>query len=469
MNRTLLSIGGRMLAAGLIAGVALAAFPSAATAQAVTVKVGGQNMNLNPGPIERAGRVFVPLRGIFERLGSTVVYHAGSINARKGSTTVALRIGSTQATVDGQPQYLDVAPFIVGATTYVPLRFVAQSLGANVGYDQATRVVAIQVAHGGSKGPVYPPVRPPYPPNPPPYPPPGNAVQLRAQQPAPGVRLPNRFARISAEFSRQVRGDTVRVWLDDNEITGRCTRSSSGFSYTPPAPLNFAGHTVRVTGNDLYGQYFTRSWSFTTTYPVPSPPPAGLQLRAQQPSPGSNSPDRFAVISAEFTRQVEAGSVRVLLDGNDITSRSGLSSTGFSYKPPAPLDFGSHSVRVAGRGVGGVSFDRSWSFNVIRSLPPVPQFPLTINQPPPNAAVGSTFTVQGKTVANGAVTITAGATPSSSGEFAGNTTAGPLGNFKLAVVLTTLPGQQTVTVKIMVTDPASSRTTDTTLQLRLNQ
>ncbi len=134
----------RRIAAGLIVGLSIAGSP-AAFAQQVSVTINGEPLYLNPGPIERTGRVFVPLRGIFERLGAAVVYSSGTINATKGSTTISLQIGSAQATVSGQTQTLDVAPFIVGATTYVPLRFIAQSLGANVGYDNSTRVVAINM------------------------------------------------------------------------------------------------------------------------------------------------------------------------------------------------------------------------------------------------------------------------------------------------------------------------------------
>lgn len=338
-------------------------------AQTVTVTVNGQPMYLNPGPIERAGRVFVPLRGIFERLGAAVVYSAGTINATKGSTTVSLHIGSTQATINGQPQSLDVAPFIVGATTYVPLRFVAQSLGAQVGYDSSSRVVAIQTASG-------PPPQPYPPPNPrPPYPPPN------------------------------------------------------------PRP--------------------------------PNPPPISVvNLRARQPAPDSMVNDRFVVISAEFTHRVAPGSVRIRLDGSNITSMSGVTPTSFSYKPPAPLDFGSHTVRVDGRDVGGSGFDRSWSFTVRRSGPAT--IHLTINQPSGDS-VGRSFVVQGNTVANANVVVTAGATPSTEGQFRGTTTAGPKGNFKLTVTLRTLMGQQSVTVRVRATDPDTSQSTQQTLQLRLNQ
>lgn len=350
----------RLAAGVLFAALALAGSP-VALAQQVTVTVNGEPLYLSPGPIERAGRVFVPLRGIFERLGAAVVYSAGTINATKGSTTVSLRIGSTQATVSGQPQTLDVAPFIVGASTYVPLRFIAQSLGSNVGYDASTRVVAIQMS------------RPMPPPNP-----------------------------------------------------------------RPPAPM---------------------------PPPNPPPPPA-VRLRAQQPAPGSETRDRFVVIKAEFTREVDPNSVRVWLDDANRTMQSGVSPTGFSFKPPAPLAFGNHTVRVAGRGPGGVAFDRSWSFAVLRQAPP--ELQLTIYQPAPNAAVKRNFTLSGNTVGYGRVRVTAGASPSSTGQFSGTTTAGPKGNFQLAVSLTTMPGQQTVTVRIVVTDPATEATTETTLRLRLN-
>ncbi|HLY01979.1 MAG TPA: stalk domain-containing protein [Candidatus Cybelea sp.] len=444
----------------LIIGLAIAGFPGAAQAQTVTVN--GQPLYLSPGPIVRAGRVLVPLRGIFERLGASVVYSAGTINATKGGTTVSLRIGSTQAEVSGEPTVIDVAPFIVGATTYVPLRFIAQSLGASVGYDASTRIVAIVMS-----GEVVPigPVRPPRPPRPNPVPMP--VVNLYAQQPAPGERVANRFVTISAQFTHRVEPGTVRVWLDDNNITSRSAVSANGLSYKPPAPLDAGSHRVRVAGRGGDGTTFDRSWSFAVAG-APPPPANPIDLRGRQPAPGASVNNRFIVVSAEFTRDVDPGSVRVMLDGNNITSRSGVSATGFSYKPPAPLDFGSHTVRVTGRGpAGGSPFDRSWSFSVKRAAEP--PLSLTINQPAANTPVGRSFSIQGSTVANGHVKVTAGATPSFTGQFSGSTDAGPRGNFRIGVNLSTMPGQQAVSIRVTVTDPATSRSTETTLQLRLNQ
>ncbi len=122
----------------------------AANAAAVTIVVNGATVNFDQPPEERAGRVFVPLRGVFERLGASVVYSNGQINATGNGHNVSLHIGSTQATVNGQPVAVDVAPFLVGARTLVPLRFVAQALGATVDYNNSTRVVSIN--NGGSAG-----------------------------------------------------------------------------------------------------------------------------------------------------------------------------------------------------------------------------------------------------------------------------------------------------------------------------
>jgi hypothetical protein len=293
-------------------------------------------------------------------------------------------------------------------------------------------------------------------------PPPTNGVQVGARQPSPGGRYADRFVSIGAQFSHAVDPNSVRVLLDGNDITSRSNVTRNGFSYRPPAPYGFGTHEVRVSGVDRNGRRFATSWSFTTT--GSAPPPATIVVSGRQPAPDATIDNRFAVIGANFAPPADAGSVRVRLDGNDITSRAGVSGTAFSYKPPAPLDFGSHTVRVNGRGRSGSPFESSWSFTVRRSGPP--QISLTIRQPDPNAVVGRTFTVAGTYAPNANVRVTAGASQSAAGQFSGNTTAGPRGNFQISVTLKSLMGQQSVTVRITATDPSSSQSAEKTLQLR---
>jgi len=118
----------------------------------VSVTVDGNGVDFSPAPIIQAGRVFVPLRGVFERLGASVDYSNGTIDANGNGRSISLQIGSTQATVDGQPETIDVAPFIVGASTYVPLRFVSQALGAAVNWDGTDSLVSIQTAGAPDDG-----------------------------------------------------------------------------------------------------------------------------------------------------------------------------------------------------------------------------------------------------------------------------------------------------------------------------
>jgi hypothetical protein len=140
-----------------------------ALAQAqIGININGNPVNVYPQPIMQAGRVFVPLRGVFENLGASVVYSNGQINATNATTEIALTIGSTQATVNGAPVTIDVAPFIVGQSTYVPLRFVSQALGASVYWDEGNQMVDITTSGGEAYMP--PPPIPAYEPPPVPAP-----------------------------------------------------------------------------------------------------------------------------------------------------------------------------------------------------------------------------------------------------------------------------------------------------------
>ncbi len=247
----------RLVAASIVSlGVALAATP----AFAVSVTVNGQTIPLNPPPIERAGRVFVPLRGVFQQLGASVVYEGGVINATGNGNTIGLHIGSTQATVNGNVQALDVAPFIVGASTYVPLRFVSQALGAGVNYDGTNQIVALTT--GGR--------RPPVPPQP------GGDIAassvahvLRDEQPARDATVRSTKPTIEGKFAQPVDPNSVRVMLDGLDVTHDTTRSFSGFIYAPPSPLESDRHVVVVDGHLQSGQPFADRFSFTSGTEAP--------------------------------------------------------------------------------------------------------------------------------------------------------------------------------------------------------
>jgi hypothetical protein len=236
-------------AMALLLGLALPALAN------VSIQVDGNPVSLSPAPVERAGRVFVPLRGVFEQLGATVVYENGTINATgRNGRAVSLHIGSNNASVNGQQQTLDVAPFIIGASTYVPLRFVSQALGADVNYDSSNQIVAI-TRHNNNNNVAAAPV---------PQAPSQSTIQLQSERPARDATVATGRPTIRAQFSSPVDPTTLRVMLDGQDVTDQSTLSPSGIVYAPQARLQSAQHRVRITGTDQQGLNFSRSWSFTT-------------------------------------------------------------------------------------------------------------------------------------------------------------------------------------------------------------
>ncbi len=92
-----------------------------------------------------AGRTLVPVRFVSEALGAGVGWNSETRQvtiAAKGKEIV-LHIGSSEVQVNGLQQAIDCAPVIVSDRTFVPLRFISETLGAMVGYEAATREITI--------------------------------------------------------------------------------------------------------------------------------------------------------------------------------------------------------------------------------------------------------------------------------------------------------------------------------------
>ncbi|WP_090575434.1 stalk domain-containing protein [Paenibacillus sp. OV219] len=56
---------------------------------------------------------------------------------------IVLKLGSKSAMVDSKPYKLDVAPLLLKGTTYLPLRFITEAMGAQVSWDPATKRVSV--------------------------------------------------------------------------------------------------------------------------------------------------------------------------------------------------------------------------------------------------------------------------------------------------------------------------------------
>lgn len=109
------------------------------------VKVNGKLLSLDVPPTIVEGRMLVPLRAIFEALGGSVAWDGATrtVTGTKGDTTVILQLDNNNAKVNGKDVTLDVAAIAVNGRTLVPLRFVSESLGAQVAWDGANKTAVI--------------------------------------------------------------------------------------------------------------------------------------------------------------------------------------------------------------------------------------------------------------------------------------------------------------------------------------
>lgn len=136
----------RIALIGALSMAALLPIGAASADPQIGVDVNGMPVAFNEAPpMEVNDSVLVPLRGVFEAMGATVNYDADSktISANKGKSSVILPLGSTVASVNGQSETLMAPAQVVDGTALVPLRFIAESLGAYVEWHSAQNLVTI--------------------------------------------------------------------------------------------------------------------------------------------------------------------------------------------------------------------------------------------------------------------------------------------------------------------------------------
>ncbi len=125
--------------------------------QEIAVYVDGSKIEYPSEPVIQNGTTLVPLRQTFEALSADVDWNANTktVTSTRDNTTVVLQIGNDTAYKNGTPIDLEVAPQIINGNTYVPLRFVAESFGADVQWNSADKVVYINSFYSNDYDPNY--------------------------------------------------------------------------------------------------------------------------------------------------------------------------------------------------------------------------------------------------------------------------------------------------------------------------
>lgn len=129
----------------------------------VTVHVDGEYLPSDVDPVIENGRTLVPLRAAGEAVGATVTWDQSTRTATvtKDSSTVSFTLGSINYFVNGERRVTDVPPQNISNRTMLPIRALAEAIGAEVTWNQdlldvaiTTNGTIISIPHAGLEDPV---------------------------------------------------------------------------------------------------------------------------------------------------------------------------------------------------------------------------------------------------------------------------------------------------------------------------
>jgi hypothetical protein len=121
--------------------------PSTDAATNIRLMVNGEDITSLSAPVIVNDRTLVPIRFVAEQLGADVQWdgEAYTVTIIKGNRTIFLTIGSHLVEYDNGESCIisDVAPMIINDRTYVPIRLISNAFGIGISWDDATRTVSV--------------------------------------------------------------------------------------------------------------------------------------------------------------------------------------------------------------------------------------------------------------------------------------------------------------------------------------
>ena len=134
--------------------IMLMAFTTTSFAQLpLRVVVNGDRVNFpDTEPfIDDNGRTQVPVRFVSEALGAEVGWEGSTktVTISQGDKEIKIVIGKKDYTINGEKNLMDTEALLKEDRTFVPIRFVSEGLGAKVDWDPAVRTVYIDTREKG--------------------------------------------------------------------------------------------------------------------------------------------------------------------------------------------------------------------------------------------------------------------------------------------------------------------------------
>lgn len=184
---------------------------------------------------------------------------------------------------------------------------------------------------------------------------------------------------------------------------------------------------------------------------------ARVHLSNLMPDAGSVQADRQPAIGANFSVAVDPDTVKVFLDGSDISKQATVISSAMVYQPRTALPGTVHHVAVAGLADDGTRFYREWSFTTgtVHLHDGV-----SVGGVHNGDVVGRHFTVNGRSVPHARVQFRIG------DQDAGETKAGNDGFYSRRLAAANVAPGKPFTLHVAAIEPGGSAVFTNALQLQ---
>jgi copper amine oxidase-like protein len=245
----------------------------------------------------RGSTVLVPLRSMFEQTGATVAWDPATktVDVSKPGSDVKVTVGKPEVVINGESRPLDVPPEIYKGAVVVPLRVIAEGMGAYVQWVAERRLVVVRYV------PAAPPTAPP-PATPAPTLPPAPAASA-APSPTPAPKPPPGYEKFVA-------GDYIVAPKVYNELSPGGSNGQGSYQVHGAIEIPLFNMPWMISGNFRQFQYNHPS-NFTKASCAPTEPGCGTVVGGdpnfQLGACPSNDPGCVTVIGFQ-TYQATIGS-----------------------------------------------------------------------------------------------------------------------------------------------------------------
>ncbi len=316
-------------------------------AEEIQVEVNGKRVQFLHPPTTVDGRLLVPLKEMFEAMEARVDYHqpSESFRASFGSQVVQVLVGRRTAIVNGQPVYLEVPAELREDTVFIPLRFVTESLGAVMQWDQETRTAHLT---------------------------PGATTNV---QTAPTLISGPKIERVEHNGTLLMKpGDILEVVIFGDAgcraevslgraapplVAPEVAPGRYQLSYTLPPALRL--NQVQVQARLIQGERSAQKLAAGAI--TVKPPASGKATWVVTPAPDSILMHNKPQFTATFPQQIHSNSLRFELDGQDRTAEAQVTSS-FLWRPAQDLSNGLHRATIKALNTKGDTLKYTWSFFV---------------------------------------------------------------------------------------------------------